>query len=168
MSSLNKAVNEYKIQLQKGEIITAYQGLMAYFNSLRTHFQKAYPHYKVPSNIYYGYMDMTYFAIIPESFQERGLKVALVFPHQEFRFEAWLAARNKKVQAQVWGGIQSSGWTKYPLVPQGVGVDGILFHILTAEPDFSDLPALTNQIETQALSFIQNLEDFLPQLDRFL
>ena len=168
MSSLNKALQAYKDQLQDGQIVTAYQGLMAYINSLRTHFQKAYPHYQVPANIYYGYMDMTYFAIIPETFQERGLKVAVVFPHQEFRFEAWLAARNKKVQARVWGAIKSSGWTEYPLVPQGVGVDGILFHILAAEPDFSDLPALTNQIETQVLSFIQNLEDFLPQLDRFL
>jgi hypothetical protein len=168
MSSLNKAMHEYKIQLQKGEIITAYQGLMAYFNSLRNHFQKAYSHYKVPTNIYYGYMDMTYFAIIPETFQERDLKVALVFPHQEFRFEAWLAARNKKVQAKVWEAIRDSGWTKYPLVPQGKGVDGILYHVLADDPDFSDLPALTRKIESGTLAFIKELEGFLPQLDRFL
>ena len=97
MSSLQQAMDLYKKQLQGGQIITAYQGLMAYFNGLRLHFQKGYPHYQVPSNIYYGYMDMTYFAIIPETLKERDLKVAVVFPHPEFRFEAWLAARNKKV-----------------------------------------------------------------------
>ena len=168
MNTFNHAMLAYKKQLQEGQIITAYQGLMAYFNTLRLHFQKSYPHFQVPTNIYYGYMDMTYFAIIPDLLQERGLKIALVFPHQDFRFEAWLAARNKKLQAKVWGAIQASGWTAYPLVPQGKGVDGILFHILAADPDFSDLPTLTSQIESGVLSFIQDLENFLPELDRFL
>lgn len=165
MSSLPEAMRAYKKQLQEGQIITAYQGLMAYFNELRLHFEKSYPHIQVPKNIYYGYMDMTYFAIIPEELKERELKVAVVFPHQEFRFEAWLAARNKTIQARVWKAIQASGWTEYPLVPQGKGVDGILFQVLVQDPDFSDLPALTHQIESGVLSFIANLEDFLPTMD---
>jgi len=164
MSSFPEAMKTYKKQLQEGEIITAYQGLMSYFNSLRTHFQKEYPHYQVPANIYYGYMDMTYFAIIPEKLKELDLKVALVFPHQEFRFEAWLAARNKKIQARVWGAIQESGWTAYPLVPQGKGVDGILYHVLYQNPDFSNLPGLTARIEKEVLKFIQDLEHFIPKL----
>lgn len=168
MSSLQKAMDFYNNQLQEGQIITAYQGLMAYFNSLRLHFQKNYPHYQVPSNIYYGYMDMTYFAVIPESLKDRGLKIAVVFPHPEFRFEAWLAARNKGIQSKVWEAIQASGWKRYPLIPQGKGVDGILTSVLAQDPDFSDLEVLTSQIETGTLAFIQDLEEYLPGLDRFL
>ena len=165
MDSLNEAMQAYKIQLQEGQIIQAYQGLMAYFGELRSHFQKKYPHFDVPGNIYYGYMDMTYFAVVPDFLKTRDLKIALVFPHESFRFEVWLAARNKQIQAQVWQAIQESGWDRYPLTPQGKGVDAILDHILVEDPDFSDLPVLTTRIETEVIAFIQDLEDFLPTLE---
>ena len=165
MTSINESMQIYKQQLQEGHIITAYQGLMAYFNTLRLHFQKGYSHYQVPTNIYYGYMDMTYFAVIPKFLAERQLKIAVVFPHPDFRFEVWLAARNKKIQARIWGAIQESGWDRYPLVPQGKGVDGILYQVLVEDPDFSDLPGLTSAIDQGALNFIKNLEQFLPTLD---
>ena len=165
MSDLSESMQVYKEQLQKGDIITAYQGLMAYFGKLRSHFQDTYPDLQVPGNIYYGYMDMTYFALIPESFKSRELKIAVVFLHREFRFEVWLAARNKKVQAQVWDQVQQSGWDRYPLTPQGKGVDAILDHILVPDPDFSDLPALTDQIDRGVLEFIQDLKGFFHSLD---
>lgn len=161
MSSFKEAMQAYKKQLQDGQIIQAYQGLMSYFGVLRSHFQKEYPHIDVPGNIYYGYMDMTYFAIVPDFLKARKLKIAVVFPHETFRFEVWLAARNKQVQAKCWEAIQASGWNHYPLTPQGKGVDAILEHVLVEDPDFSDLPALTTRIETGVLDFIQNLEEFL-------
>lgn len=164
MSSLNESMQVYKEQLQEGHIITAYQGLMAYFGKLRSHFQETYPDLQVPGNIYYGYMDMTYFALIPESFKSRELKIAVVFPHPAFRFEVWLAARNKKIQARVWRAIQDSSWERYPLTPQGKGVDAIIDHILVEDPDFSDLPTLTMEIDRGVLRFIQDLEGFLPSL----
>jgi hypothetical protein len=165
MSSLNESMQAYKEQLQEGRIIQAYQGLMAYFNGLRSHFEKKYPDFSVPGNIYYGYMDMTYFAIIPEFLADRQLKIAVVFPHPAFRFEVWLAARNKKVQGRVWERIQASGWDRYPLTPQGPGVDAILERVLVEDPDFNDLPGLTAAIEKGVLEFIQDLEEFLPSLD---
>ena len=165
MSSLNQSMQKYKKQLQEGHIIEAYQGLMSYFGDLRSHFQKSFPEFNVPSNIYYGYMDMTYFAIIPEFLAVRQLKIALVFPHDTFHFEAWLAARNKKIQARVWDQIKVSGWERYPLVPQGKGVDGILYHTLAEDPDFNDLERLTQNIETGVLKFITDLESSLPTLD---
>lgn len=166
MISLNESMQLYKEQLQKGQIITAYQGLMAYFGELRLYFQKKYPELHLPGSIYYGYMDMTYFALIPDSLKSRELKIAVVFLHQDFRFEAWLAARNKTIQAQVWQQIQDSGWERYALTPQGVGVDAILDHVLVEDPDFSDLPALTAAIDQGVQRFIQDLEGFLPSLDR--
>lgn len=165
MSTFASAMGSYKEQLQKGEIITAYQGLMAYFNQLRSHFEDNYPDLSVPGNIYYGYMDMTYFAVVPKFLADRQLKIAVVFPHQAFRFEAWLAARNKKIQKQVWQAIQASGWDHYTLTPQGPGVDAIIDCNLVEDPDFSDLPGLTARIEKGVLDFIQDLEEFLPRLD---
>lgn len=165
MNSLNESMQAYKKQLQAGQIIKAYQGLMAYFGELRSHFQKTYPTFSVPGNIYYGYMDMTYFAIIPPFLKSRELKIAVVFPHEAFRFEVWLAARNKQVQARIWGQIQESGWEQYQLTTQGKGVDAILDHVLVLDPDFSDLPGLTKTIEEGVIQFIKDLEEFLPTLD---
>lgn len=165
MSSLNDSMQVYKNQLQDGRIIEAYQGLMAYFGELRSHFQKQFPTFDVPGNIYYGYMDMTYFAVVPDFLKARELKIAVVFPHKTFRFEVWLAARNKKIQKQVWESIQASGWERYSLTPQGKGVDAILDHVLVEDPDFNDLPALTTAIETGVVDFIKDLERFLPTLD---
>ena len=41
------------------------------------------------------------------------------------------------------------------------GVDSIMEHILVDNPDFSDLDALTGQIEKGTLNFISDIEDFL-------
>lgn len=165
MSPLNESMQFYKAQLQDGRIIEAYQGLMSYFNQLHTHFRANYPNYSIPGNIYYGYMDMTYFAIIPPFLKVRDLKIAVVFPHETFRFEVWLAARNKQVQARVWQQIHESGWDRYNLTTQGKGVDAILEQVLVENPDFSDLPALTTRIGTGVLEFIQDLEEFLPTIN---
>ncbi len=62
MGSFHESINEYKKQLQRGDIIVAYQGLMQYFRDLKTHLQNKYPDHSVSRNIYFGYMDMTYFS----------------------------------------------------------------------------------------------------------
>jgi len=161
MGSLSENLNIYREQLQNGAIQPAYQGLMEYILSLKTHFKNRHPGFVVPSNIYFGYMDMTYFSIVPEALKERGLKIAVVFLHREFRFEVWLAGVNKDVQAEYWNRIRESGWNKYHLVPTLKGADSILEHVLAENPDFNDLNALTNQIEQETLSFISEVENFL-------
>jgi hypothetical protein len=161
MRSLHENLALYREQLQKGAIQEAYKGLMEYILSLKTHIKNQHPEYAVPSNIYFGYMDMTYFSILPEAFKKRGLKIAIVFLHREFRFEVWLAGVNKEVQADYWKRISESGWNKYHLVPTLKGADSILEHVLIENPDFSDLDGLTNQIEKETLSFIEEVEKFL-------
>jgi hypothetical protein len=161
MESFKKAIVEYRRQLEKGAIKKAYRGLMEYIMGLRNHLMKAYPDYAVPGSIYYGYMDMTYFSIIPKVLKDRKLKIAIVFLHEEFRFEAWLSGVNRKVQAQYWEIIKGSEWDKYPIVPQGKGVDSIIESILVSNPDFSDSDALTKQIEKATLEFIKDIESFL-------
>ena len=163
MESFHEYVNEYRKQLEQGTIQKAYKGLMEYILALRTYFKNKYPDYFVSGSLYYGYMDMTYFSCSPSSFRDRNLKIAIVFIHEACRFEVWLAGSNKQVQTQYWKLIKASGWNKYHLVPTTQGADSIIEYILVADPDFSDLEALTKQIERETLKFIKDVESFLSE-----
>jgi hypothetical protein len=163
MEPFHAHVIEYRKQLGKGAIQKAYRGLMEYVMALRTHFKNKYPGYFVSGSIYYGYMDMTYFSFFPKSVGDRNLKIAIVLIHDTCRFEAWLAGSNKQVQSKYWKLFKESGWKKYHLVPTTKGVDSIVEYILVDNPDFSDLDALTVQIETGTLKFIKDVESFLSE-----
>jgi hypothetical protein len=163
MEPFYEYIAEYKKQLEKGAIKKAYKGLMEYIMDLRTHFKNKYPDYFVSSSIYYGYMDMTYFSFFPELLKDQNLKVAIVFIHDKFRFEVWLAGYNKQVQQKFWKLIKDSGWNKYHIVPTTKDVDSIIESILVDNPDFSDLDTLTNQIEAATLNFIKDVESFLSE-----
>jgi len=154
-------MDEYRKQIEKGAVKEAYRGLMEYFSGLKAHFKNKYPDYYVSSSIYQGYMDMTYFSFFPESLKRRKLKIAIVFIHDTFRFEVWLAGYNKKVQTKYWKLIKSSNWNKYRVPSTTKGVDSILEYVLSDKPDFSDLDALTKQIERGTLKFITAVENFL-------
>jgi len=161
MASFHENMNEYKKQLRRGAVQKAYQGLMDYIMGLRSHFEKKYPDYSVSGNIYFGYMDMTYFAFFPKTLKQRKLKVGIVFVHEAFRFEVWLFGYNKSVQAKYWKLFKESSWSKYRVPSKIEGVDSILEGILVENPDFIDLDALTKQIERGTLKFIEDVEDFL-------
>lgn len=158
MDTFNENMHEYKHQLQKGAIQKAYRGLMEYMLALKAHFAKAYPQYALPGSLYFGYMDMTYFAIVPPSLKQLGLKIALVFVHEPFRFEVWLSGANRDIQAQTWQKLKDSGWIAYPLVADPRKADAVVEHIIAADPDFSDLPGLTALIEREILTFIKDVE----------
>jgi hypothetical protein len=161
MESFQEYIEEYRKQLEKGAIKKAYKGLMEYIMDLRTYFKNKYPDYFVSGSIYYGYMDMTYFSFVPKSLKQRNLKIAIVFLHDEFRFEVWLAGANKQVQQQYWKLLMESDWNKYHVVSTTKGVDSIVEYILIDSPDFRDLDTLTTQIETATLIFIKDVESFL-------
>jgi len=163
MDSFQEYMNEYRKQLEKGAIQGAYKGLMEYIMSLRTHFKNKYPDYFVSGSVYYGYMDMTYFSFFPKSFKDRKLKIAIVFIHEAFRFEVWLAGNNKQVQSKYWKLFKESDWNKYHVVSTTKGVDSIVEYILVEDPDFSDLDTLTKQIESGTLKFIKHVEGFLAE-----
>jgi hypothetical protein len=161
MESFHEYIDEYRKQLGMGKIQEAYRGLMEYVMALRTYFKNKYPDYVVSGSIYYGYMDMTYFSFFPKSLKNRNLKIAIVFVHDAFRFEVWLAGFNKQVQAKYWKLFKESNWDKYRIVSSTEGVDSIVEHILVDNPDFKDLDALTKQIERETLKFIKDVESFL-------
>lgn len=154
-------MNEYRKQLEKGDIKEAYKGLMEYMMELRSFFKNKYPDYCVSGSIYYGYMDMTYFSFFPESIKLRKLKVAIVFLHDTFRFEVWLAGYNKQVQTKYWKLFKECDWNKYRIPSTIEGIDSIIESILAENPDFRDLDALTKQIERGTLIFIEDIENYL-------
>jgi len=157
---------EYKQQLEKGLIQQAYRGLMDYFSALRAYFQKNFPDYEISGYIYSGYMDMTYFAVIPASLKQRKLKVAIVFLHEAFRFEVWLSGYNRQVQVKYWQLIRESGWNKYRLVANPLKADAVIEQTIMEFPDFSDQVALTRQIEHETMAFIKNIEEFFRDYDK--
>jgi hypothetical protein len=66
------------------------------------------------------------------------LKIAIVFIHDSFRFEVWLAGVNKIVQIKYWKLIKESGWNKYYVVSTTKGVDSIVEYVLVDHPKFND------------------------------
>ena len=156
-------MQEYRTQLEKGHIQEAYKGLMEYIMDLRVYFKNKYPEYFV-SGIYQGYMDMTYFSFSPESIKRLKLKIAIVFIHETFRFEVWLAGSNKNIQTKYWKMFKEGNWTNYHIPSTTKGVDSIMEFVLVDDPDFSDLETLTKQIETGTLGFIDDVERFLSEI----
>jgi hypothetical protein len=161
MKPFHEHMPEYRKLVERGDIKEAYRGLMEYIMELKSFFKNKYPEYFVSGSIYFGYMDMTYFSFFPQSLKLRKLKVAIVFVHDKFRFEVWLAGYNKYVQAKYWNLFKESHWNKYRVPSTIKGVDSILEYTLVENPDFSDLDTLTKQIESGTLKFIQDVEGFL-------
>lgn len=163
MTAFQDQMQEYTQQLQKGSIQQAYKGLLQFMLGLRNELGSAHPEIAVPGSFYAGYMDMSYFSLVPAALKERGLKIAVVYLHEASRFEVWLSAANKKIQARYWELIVRSGWRKYRLVPSTQGYDSILEDVLAESPDFSDLPALSAQITQGTLAFIADVEAYLAE-----
>ena len=161
MGLFHEYMNEYREAMQKGHIRDVYKGLMKYIMDLRTYFKNRYPDYFVSGNIYYGYMDMTYFSCTPESLTSRKLKIAIVFIHEKVQFEVWLAGYNRQVQRQYWKLFIESNWNKYRIPSDIKGIDSIVEYTVAGNPDFDNLNALTKHIEQGTMAFIDDIEDFL-------
>ncbi len=162
MPSILNDMEEFRRQLKKGSIQKAYKALLSYMAGLRMHFTNKYGDPAV-SGLYQGYMDMTYFAIFPPSFKRLDLKVAIVFNYEAFRFEAWLAARNRKVQRQYWELFKDRNWPAYRVVAPAAGIDSILECDLTNDFDLGSPDILTSCIEMAADAFIEEIERYLSE-----
>lgn len=161
MDTFHEDIQEYRKQMQKGSINRAYKGLMEYMMNLKSFLITRHPNFYVSGGLYFGYMDMTYFSFYPKSMKDRNLKIAIVFNHLKFTFEVWLAGVNKQVQKNYWKLFSANGWEKYRVVPTIQGADSIVEYVLVENPDFRNLDALSEQIESGTLNFIQDVEDFI-------
>ncbi len=166
MQPFHQYIEEYRKQLEKGAVKAAYQGLMDYFTQLRLHLKNKYPDYFLSGSIHYGQMDYTYFYFFPKTLKRQKLKVVIIFFHDTFKIEVWLAGYNKNIQAEYWKLFKENGWNKYRLAATPSAGDSIVEYALNDKPDFSNLDALTNQIETGTLTFIKDVENFLSKQEK--
>ncbi len=162
MYPIQADVEELRKQLEQGAIQRAYKALISYMMGLRTRFENSYGESAV-SGLYQGYLDMTYFALFTPSLKRHDLKVAIVFNYAAFRFEAWLGARNRKVQRQYWELFRNSQWNAYRVVAPASGIDSIVECDLASDFDLSAPDTLTARIETATGAFVNDIERFLSQ-----
>lgn len=155
--SLNEYKKDYKQQIETGNIPKAYKGLMGYVKSLRTYFINNYPVDYVAGSIYYGDMTITYFPFTPKVLKEQKLKTAIVFNHQKMQFEIWLAGQNKQIQKKYREIFNGSDWNKYHVPSVTDEGFSIVDNVLVENPDFDDWDKLTEQIETKAMEFINEI-----------
>jgi len=159
MQSIQEDMKAFRSQLKSGTIQKAYRALLGYMMDLRTHIKNRCPDCSI-SGLYQGYLDMTYFAIVPPSLKPRDLKIAIVFNYAAFRFEAWLSATNRQVQRKYWEVFRDCRWTEYRVVTPARGVDSIIECNLAEDFDFGDPEGLTRGIEENAARFIKDVEKF--------
>lgn len=160
VKSFNEAIEEYRKQMAEGKVPLAYKGLMDFMLNLKNHFKAGYPILNVSGALYQGYMDLTYFAVTPDSLKSKGLKVAIVLIHETVAFEIWLAGTNKQIQINYWNQFQKMK-TSFRMPPDPKVADSILEADLSIIPDFSDLDGLTNLIVKGTLDFIEKVEELI-------
>lgn len=156
MQTLNDAIREYTAQLQKGQIQEAYKGIMTFMSGLKTYLQSRHKQYAT-TGLYFGYMDMTYFAFTPPELKDRNLKIAIVYLHQENRFELWLGGTNRKVQTQYINLFKEKDIAPYKLSQVSPGVDSIIELIVSEQPDFDDADTLMQIIEEKTVEFANQI-----------
>jgi len=154
-------MDEYRRQVQKGDIAKAYRGLMDTMTEIKNRLAAGHPDFAVPGSLYFGYMDMTYFAFTPPGLQARKLKIAVVYDHAAGRFDVWLAAGNRGVRARYEQFFRDGGWDKTPVTKAGPGVDAILEKTVAESPDFDHPDTLAAQIEKGTMAFIRDIQEFL-------
>lgn len=160
MNTLNDHIQEYTAQLHKGQIQKAYKGIMDFMSNLRTYLMRKYPEY-TSGALYSGYMDMTYFAFTPPALRSAKLKIAIVFLHEECRFELWLAANNRQIQAGCIELLRHKNIGSYELSKVSPGVDSVIESPIVQKPDFGDFEKLIKQIETKTIEFARDIDSFL-------
>ena len=162
MGSLNDDIREYRLQLKEGRIQTAYKGIMTFMSGLKSHLEKDYPDFST-SALYFGYMDMTYFAFTPAYLKERKLKIAIVYLHEQGRFEVWLGGTNRKIQGDYIERLRHKDLHGYHLSRVEPGVDSIIESVIVEQPNFDQPEALSDRIEDKTIMFINDMRSILNQ-----
>lgn len=162
MENLNKYIEIYKEQLEKGDILIAYNELVKFVMSLRTKFMKTLSDQYTFAGILHGYMDYTYFYYVNDFLKSKKLKLGLVLNHLEMRFEVWLLGNTIPNQKKYWELMKTTKWnegrTEMPKY-------SILESAIVENPDFNNLNLLSEQIEAKLIQVSDEILDDLKALD---
>jgi len=162
MENLNKYIAIYKEQLEKGDILIAYNELVKFVMKLRTEFTKTLSDQYSFAGILHGYMDYTYFYYSNDFLKNKKLKLGLVLNHLEMRFEIWLLGNTIPNQKKYWELLKTTKWNNDKMeMPKY----SILEAILVENPDFNNLNALTEQIENEMIKVSDEILDYLKTLN---
>lgn len=154
MKNLNQLIKDYTCLLQQGEIQIAYKNILEFLGKLRAAFVKRYPNYDT-SNIYQGYMDMSYFSINTQLLKEKGLKIALVYLHNKGNFEVWLSPRNRTIGKQYESLFSQKNFDSIKVFHDDENKDAIIEYTVISSPNFEDHNNLIEIIEKGLLAFIE-------------
>lgn len=139
MKNLSYYISEYHKQLQKGDILIAYDALVKFVMRIRTQCIKNHSNLYSYTGILHGYMDYTYFYFTDDYLKSKKLKLGFVLNHVEMRFEIWLLGNTKAVQDAYWEMLRDSEWNaERNEKPQY----SILEAVISDEPDFDQLDVL--------------------------
>lgn len=162
MENLNKYISIYKEQLQKGDILIAYNELVKFTMRLRTDLIKSLSNQYSFAGILHGYMDFTYFYYSNDFLKGKKLKFGGVLNHVEMRFEVWLLGNTIPIQEKYWELSKNSKWNKDKIeMPKY----SILEAVLVANPDFNNLDALSKLIEEKMIIVSDEIIEYLKTLD---
>jgi hypothetical protein len=156
MENLNAAIQEYTLQLKKGHIQKAYSRIMTFLSELKASLEHSHADYSFGA-LYFGYMDMSYFAFAPAYLKNRNLKIAIVFLHETCTFEAWLIGRNRQIQADYIERLSHTDLRGFTLSQMQSGVDSIIASQLVEKPDFDNSDELKRQIDLTSSKFVQEI-----------
>jgi hypothetical protein len=144
MKNLNHYVAIYKAQLDKGDILIAYNQLVKFVMQLRVDFIRNLSDQYAVSGILHGYMDYTYFYYSNDFLKTKKLKLGLVLNHLEMRFEIWLLGNTISIQKKYWDLLRDSEWNKDK---KDMPKYSVLVAVIEDEPDFDNLKLLSEKIE---------------------
>ena len=142
--NLNARISAYKKVFASGEIQKTYQSLVGVVQGLRTECYKAYKGKYSVANVLHGYIDFTYFYLQNDYLKKHRLKLAIVFNHQEVRFELWLLGQTKDVQINFWEKLKGEKWVNEDSMPEW----SIFEIVMIASPDFDDIEQLSESIHS--------------------
>lgn len=162
MKNLNHYVAIYKEQLDKGDILIAYNQLVKFVMKLRVDYIKSLSTHYSFTGILHGYMDYTYFYYSNDFLKSKKLKLGLVLNHLEMRFEIWLLGNTITIQKHYWELLKESTWNKDR---NEMPTYAILEIIIENKPDFDNLPLLSQKIEKKLVAQSGEIINVLKKLD---
>jgi len=162
MKNLNHYVGIYKEQLDKGDILIAYNHLVKFVMNLRVGIIKNLSKQYSFTSILHGYMDYTYFYYSNDFLKSKKLKLGLVLNHLEMRFEIWLLGNTISIQKEYWNLFKASKWNKDR---EEMPKYSILESVIENEPDFDNLALLAGKIEKKLVEQSDEIISAIKQLN---
>ena len=162
MKNLNHYIAIYKEQLDRGDILIAYNQLVKFVMKLRTDFIKNLSEKYSFTGILHGYMDYTYFYYSNDFLKSKKLKLGFVLNHLEMRFEIWLFGNTTGIQKEYWDLLKESKWNKNR---KEMPKYSILETVIEDKPDFDNLSLLSDNLEKNFIEQSHKIIDTIKKLN---